>query len=397
MPAATIGEDDLPVLRSTILRLLSQSPTQPLPAISDAGWQALTRIAALHRLQPLLHHYHGQNTAVPEGVRAGWHDAFRAAALTALNTTGELAHTVRLLESAGLAPLALKGAWLAWHAYPHPALRPMRDIDLLLSAETVVPAFELLRAHGYAFDGPDQLATEEVIRFDKHMPPLVSPRGVLVELHQRLWEIDGRMDHASPAADLAAIRARAVRIGGIAYLAPQDTLVHLIIHAVYDHRLDCGPLVLSDIAALLAHSPTDWDAFWAEAHRGGWERGAWLVLALVRAHAPGAGVTLPADLAPPPAGFEQLAADLLLQELGTRQSAGVAATFNAAGPAAFLRRIFARRKRTDTHTAIRDLSAEGGFAAWAGSRLRRPARDLLRSTVRDQARDLARLSRWLDT
>jgi len=395
--AAAPGEADLPRLRRLLLALLAGQTPADLPAPEDAAWPALDAMAALHRLRPLLHHRQRDNAAIPPALRAGWAEAYRASALSALILSGDLAATVGLLEQAGMAPLALKGAWLARHAYPHPALRPMRDLDLLLTPDTAIPAFRLLLDHGYRQDGAHHLTLEETVRLDKHMPPLLSPRGTVIELHQRLWEVDGRMDHAAPAAREAAIRARAIRTGPIGYLAPQDTLAHLIIHAVYDHRLDCGPLVLSDIAFLLAAVPVDWDGFWAEARAGGWQRGAHLVLALVRAHAPGVEIVFPADLPPCPADLAELAADLLLQELETRQSAGVAATFTAAGPAAFLRRILARRKGADDlHEVARDLSAEGGFAAWAGSRLLRTARDLARRDVRDQSRDLARLSRWLD-
>lgn len=395
MPAP--GEEALPRLRHLLLDLIAGHSPAGLAGLDEAAWQALDRMAALHRLQPLLHHHHRADPAIPEVVRTHWAEVYRASALSALALSADLSATAGLLEQAGMAPLALKGAWLAWHAYPHPALRPMRDLDLLLTPDTVIPAFELLQANGYRQDGAHHLTLEETVRLDKHMPPLVSPRGITIELHQRLWEVDGRMDHAAPSAGEAAIRARAIRSGALAFLAPQDTLAHLIIHAVYDHRLDCGPLVLSDIAFLLAAAPVDWDAFWAEAHAGGWQRGAHLVLALVKAHAPSAAISLPADLPPCPADLADLSAGLLLQDLETRQSAGVAATLTAAGPAAFLRRILARRKGADDQDAVaRDLSAEGGFAAWAGGRLVRTVRELARREVRDQSRDLARLSRWLD-
>jgi hypothetical protein len=387
---------DLSCLRQTLLGLLAASPAA-LPELSPDDWERLDGIAALHRLQPLLHHRHRDNPAIPAATRAEWQAEFRRAATDSLILGAELTKTAAMLEEAGLAPIALKGAWLAWHAYPHPALRPMRDIDLLLTSDTVVAGFELLRGHGYVLDGPLELSLDDVIRLDKHMPPLISPRGVTIELHHRLWEIDGRMDHAAPADDEGAIRARAIRSGALAYLAPQDLLAHLIIHAIYDHRLDCGPLVLSDVSFLLQRSEIDWGRFWAEAAAGQWQRGAQLVLSLVRAHDPAAPVIVPAGLPPVPADLDALAADLLLQELETRRSAGVFATLAASGTKSLMMRIFARRHGGgETHTVRRDLGEEGGFAVWAGSRLTRTVRELARRDVRRQSLALARLSRWLD-
>lgn len=397
MGRAAPGGHDLADLRAILLSLLGGTVPAAAARLSRQDWSGVDRMAALHRLQPLLHHLHRDDAAIPADVRDAWREAFRHAALRALAASGELAQTLGLLEGAGLAPVALKGAWLAWHAYPHPALRPMRDIDLLLTPATVIPAYRLLLAQGYRRLGAEELPLEDIVRVDKHMPPLLSPRGLVIELHQRLWEIEGRMDHAAPRADEAAIRARAIRCGEATFLAPADLLAHLIIHAVYDHRLDCGPLVLSDVAWLLRTAPADWPAFWAGARAGGWERGAHLVLALAARHAPDLAISFPPDLPALPPGSETLAAALLLQELDTRQSAGFAATVATGGLRATVSRLLARRTGGDQPATGRNLSAEGGFAAWAGSRLARTFGQLARGDVRRQSRGLARLSRWLDS
>ena len=69
---------------------------------------------------------------MPAAIAGSWRAAHRRAAITALAQCADLARTAGLLEAAGFAPIALKGAWLAHHAYPEPAQRPMRDLDLLV-------------------------------------------------------------------------------------------------------------------------------------------------------------------------------------------------------------------------------------------------------------------------
>lgn len=316
------------------------------------------------------------------------------AAFEAMRCSAELSEVVGLLERGGFAPIALKGAWLAWHAYPHPALRPMRDLDLWVPFESIIPAYEALQANGYEPAEYSQLPLEQAITLDKHLPPLRSPRGLYLELHHRLWEVDGRMDHSAPLSDQDAMRSRAIRVNGVCYLAPQDTLAHLIIHAVYDHRLDCGPLVLSDIEFLLSRWAIDWDDFWRDAELGGWLRGGALVMEMVRKHAP----HLPVPEVPLPCAAQaDLAVELLLQDLDTRQSAGVVATFRAAGIGPFLRRVLARRGLEGQLGVRRDLKGEGGFTVWAGRRILRTIRELTREPVRSQANALTQLSRWLDS
>ena len=90
---------------------------QPCPAgldhLSGADWAELDRIAARQRLQPLLHARQRDNPAVPEAIRAGWAQAYRAAALATLTIQADLADCLALLRAQGIEPLALKGAWLA--------------------------------------------------------------------------------------------------------------------------------------------------------------------------------------------------------------------------------------------------------------------------------------------
>jgi hypothetical protein len=383
---------DLPALRRSLLALLGQGAADRL---EPAEWQALDRLAALHRLGPLLHAERGSDEAVPGAIRDGWRAAHRLSAIQALAMRAALEECFTLLEQAGHQPIALKGAWLARRAYPAPALRPMRDLDIWVPVECVLNAYHVLLGCGYVQAEPPEMTLEEVVRLDKHMPPLLSPRGVVVELHHHLWEPAGRLDHASPSADEAAIRGRAmVDSDGIRMLAPQDLLAHLVVHAVYSHRLDCGPLLLTDIDFLLRVTPINWPQFWAEADAGNWHSGARLVLELVGHWRPGAAIELAGDPAPPE--LLDMAPDLLLQELDTRQSAQLAAATLNSGPARLLQRLLGRRSATGEAEVTRDMSHEGGALGWAASRAWRSASQLARGDVRRQSRQLAALSKWLD-
>ena len=389
---------DRPALRRVLLELVGTGPAPDLSGMTAPDWAELGRIAALHRLQPLLHVQHRELHTIPADLAAEWQSAHRIAALRAMVQLAELAETCALLERAGFAPIALKGAWLAVHAYGEAAQRPMRDLDLLVTPETVVPAYQALLAAGYTLARPSEMTLDEVVRLDKHMPPLIAPRGTVVELHQYLWERDGRLDHASPAGDEAALRARSqIAADGLRYLDPQDLLAHLIVHAVYSHRLDCGPLVLTDIDLLLRATPIDWPRFWSAANAQGWRSGARLLLELTALYRPGALIDFGADQGEPaPPQLIAAAPDLLLQELDSRASAGLAAATLKAGPAKLAERIAGRRSIKGEAAVTRQTSSDGGALAWAGSRVLRSLRDLAHRDVRDQSRQLAALSKWLD-
>ena len=389
---------DLPALRRILLDMVGTRQVPDLAALGVRDWAALNAMASQHRLKPLLYVQLGASPALPPELRADWQAEHRVAALRAMLTRQELIDCAHLLEAAGLAPIALKGAWLTRHAYPDPALRPMRDIDLLVPRDGVLAGYAALLAAGYTELEPPEMPLAQVVRLDKHMPPLLAPRGTVIELHHRLWEPDGRLDHASPAQNEAALRSRAVcDDDGLHYLAPHDTLAHLIVHAVYSHRLDCGPLLLPDIDFLVQAAPIDWAAFWTQASAEGWRSGARLVLDLVAQYRTGAAIDFGPDSGPPsPPELFEAAPDLLLQDLDTRGSAGLAAAALKAGPAKLLQRLRGRRGAHGEGEVTRSMEHEGGMLGWAGSRAWRSLTQLARADVRRQSRQLAALSQWLD-
>lgn len=378
---------DLAAQQRFLLDLVAATGVPPLGEVSPGDWAVVDAIAAQHRLQPLLHARHGHRKDIPGQTRTTWRTAHRLSAMHALAQRADLVGTCALLERQGFSPVALKGAWLSRHAYPEAAQRPMRDLDLLVPPEQVIPAFRALLKHGLRQEAPAEMTVEEIVRLDKHMPPLTTRRGTRVELHHRLWELDGRLNHASPSPALFANKAALTDSDGVRFLCPQDQLVHLIVHAVYSHRLDCGPLVISDISLLIQKENIDWMQFWSDATQHAWRNGARLMLELVAHYRPETPIDFAADQGPAvPAALLGLAPALLLQNLDTRHSAGFAAAALSGGSASLAARLSGRRA----------AGGLGGVLYWAGSRLVRNVRDLARRDVRQQSRQLAALSTWLD-
>ena len=259
-------------------------------ALGEAGWAALDRLAAQHRLRPLLAHERterGADWPVPAAIDAAWRAAQRQAAMRSVQMMRSLVRASAVLAGAGIAHAALKGATLAWTHYPHPALRRMRDLDLLVEPARALEAYRLLQDAGFGVAEGFSTPPEYSLAHEKHFAPLVDAVfGVALELHYRCTDAGEGVLPLRDAGPLLA-RATTATIGGAAIpvLAPTDTLLHLIVHAVYDHSFDIGPLLLTDIAHLARGAAIDWAAFWDMADAGGWRRSAALCLALAeRAH-----------------------------------------------------------------------------------------------------------------
>lgn len=376
----------------------------PLTWPDLAGWDMLDAMAGQHRLRPLLLHRARAcgNWPVPEAILANWEAANRDAAFSSLRHKAALADLAAILDAAAIPFLALKGARLAWRDYPAPGLRPLRDIDLLVAEADVQRAFAALEAAGLVpADGEDDEAHAEALEHDKHLPPLWHrKRDVLVELHHRLTDPPARHGYHMPQLDPATVMARAEPdAAGVRFPAGDDMLAHLIIHALYNHRLDCGPLVLADIHFLLASGEVAATRFWEGAAAQGWTRGAVLLLALTERYFGPHGLALPEGTSPPPVHVLAAAEDALLQDFETRDHAEAVADLFAARSIKALAASIAGRLRPSKRSAANDAAqgVGGGWIAWLGRRLARLWRRIGNARANREARQAAAMLRWIQS
>jgi len=279
------------LLQSRLLDLLSTHRSiDPdwIAELGQGGWQVLLGMARQHRVLPLLHWRLSRERVglpVPQPVRERLAIGFRRSAMNALHMQRELILIHRVLDGAQIPHLALKGAYLAFYAYPHPALRPMRDLDVLVQKETALRAYQALSGSGFTRMKKVRGNLEAVMEGQQHLPPLVSAStGVRVELHTRFSKpVPGSEKPDLTNDDLFWERAikRTVAGASLTYTSPTHLLLHLIDHAVYMHRLNNGPLALTDLAYLLEDHEIDWSVFWQHTERRSKGRGTRLVFAMV--------------------------------------------------------------------------------------------------------------------
>lgn len=293
------------------------------PRFSETDWQFVDRCASQHRLRPLLlDRLSGswEGWQIPDNIRQNWQARSKRAAIRALDRHAVTVEVTRTLEQAGIASAVLKGGALGVH-YGNPALRPMRDIDILVAPAHAPEAFARLLAAGLIRRAEVSGTSHIDYATHKHLEALWSPRRkVAVELHTALVDQPrgAREDEALMQIDDLLARRRAIKLGShtVPVLGWAETMLHLIVHAVYDHQLNNGPLVLSDCAVLARDPEADWEQFRQIAERSGRGAGARLVFAIIDRYAPQppAGA-FSLGLSTDPALVEQSAL-LMLQDTG---------------------------------------------------------------------------------
>lgn len=347
------------------------APTR-LQGMTAEDWQALQHVARQHRLGPMLHYrflVSQQRSLLPAAVRDDWERQYRKSATRSLVIQHALVTVQARLLDAGIRSAALKGAWLAWQMYDEPALRPMRDIDLLVADDQVEQAYAVLIAAGAGPAPKSNISVGEARASHKHMPPLVfgHPR-VCFEIHWRLSLPAPDEDPQAQIAQTTALLARSVDVivgkEKVTCLDPTDTLLHLIAHAVYDHRLDNGPTILSDLAAILTKADIDWPRFWEMLDSQGRRPGAELLFALVAEYHHIQPERLGnAASCKPPAELIEAAKALMIKDLDQRTEVYFDAEMVAAGNLFGKARMIGRRAFPPRHI-VAHYSGRSTESSW---------------------------------
>jgi hypothetical protein len=377
---------------------------------SARDWAKLAVVARQHRLEPALHNFvltNNEPGAIPDSLRRQWSEAFRTATVRSLRNQERLIRINAILCAAEIPYAALKGSWLAYHAYPHPALRPMRDLDILVPAGRALETFEALLAAGFErmqqYDTPLEFAAAA----QKHLPPIRCPvMDVVVEVHNCIFMPDAGPEHLPAEVQTDRLLERRVwyPIGDvpIPFLSGTDTLLHLILHSAFDHVFNNGPLVIGDVAFLLARATIDWDAFWARASAGGWMRGCALMLHIAGRYHQIPPISWPDRKALiPPDDIVTAALDLMFQDDSVRAKIALVAEMQAprSVPAWFT--LLWSRIVPPAHV----LAAYAGvprsgrniwwlYPSWLASKLSELARTVLVSAHRHDAMRTRTVKQW---
>jgi hypothetical protein len=261
-------------------------------------WEQLLELAFHHDLAPLLLRSLetiDRPAAVPASILTKLQRARAANALRNRLLFEELACLLNSARSRRIDVIALKGAALAETVYGDRALRPMRDLDLLVRQEHLAEVEAFLTSRGYGLNREWARAEDWHRRHDYHLAYRKQPDGLpplCIELHWHLvvpsWtcrpDLDGLWARAVPAT-IAGI--------GAMTLSPEDAVLHLCLHAC-KHRLTAALRTYCDIAETLRRYSAhfDWPAVRDRALE--WRMGEFVhvPLAIARdvlgAHVPGA-------------------------------------------------------------------------------------------------------------
>jgi len=217
------------------------------PVDEPVDWDLLLKTARNHRLGALL--FEGlsrSSVTVPPRIRTKLERAFHlelAKSVVRQHYVEQMATAARRL---GRPVCLLKGAAFADRLYTHPSTRTMADIDVLVRPDDFASFSAELGALGFE----SHLHSDHATCFRHRYT------GVFIELHQSLTSCAKYLGIQTEALLERSIRAR--RFDGLRSLSLEDHLLHLSLHASFQHGFR-QPAVNAWDAKLLVEQP-DFDA-----------------------------------------------------------------------------------------------------------------------------------------
>ncbi|MBA4374007.1 MAG: hypothetical protein C0402_14245 [Thermodesulfovibrio sp.] len=250
----------------TLLHALRKGDEQVVAqfrAITTDGWNNILSQLTLTGLAPL---FFSRLTStsfaadVPAPVLQALQEEYFLHAARNMIILNDLCSLLEALRPRGITAVVLKGGCLAGMVYGDIALRPMRDIDILVRKKDLEEAEQVLIGMGY---GPAERPPirEQCLRHH-HLIPFTRPGGPPIEVH---WSLTPAGCCFPMTMEELEEKTTEIRINGSSalMLCPGDLLLHLCLHICTNHRFSMPELRnLCDIVEVLRHygDGIDWQS-----------------------------------------------------------------------------------------------------------------------------------------
>jgi hypothetical protein len=210
----------------------------------------------------------GVEDAIPEPQRTAFRDAHAGATARNALLLSDAAEVQGAFAAAGIESVILKGPGLLVAHYPDIGARHVSDVDILVRWADSDRADGAVRALGGKPKRDLLIPMEEGKGGHRHLTPLVTPRGVIIEIHGRL---PGAATSDAAVGDLIG-RSRDVSWQMRALRIPSEPdLAAMICLHVFDYHGGLDEYVLrhlADLAVLMGKGTTRWNEVEARVESG---------------------------------------------------------------------------------------------------------------------------------
>lgn len=241
-PATSIRTSE--ALWSLLSAALHDTPARPLNLARDE-WDGLMDLARFCGIAGMLYPAVVSLPAPrqpPPDLLTRWRMTAMQTAMREARRASLATDIAGAMEAGGVRVIGLKGIVLR-SLYPHPDLREMGDVDLLVRPGDLAAAGRVLERAGLR-----RISVQENLENWWH------PTGTLFEIHHRLFVPRARVRGDREFEEALRTRASRTEAGGGGTIAPQaeDSAVYAVLHMVKHIRSNgFGPRDFADLAVLM--------------------------------------------------------------------------------------------------------------------------------------------------
>ena len=229
---------------------------EQLKTLSDQEWTSLIDLADEQMVGPTLRHHLLSpvfTPALPDQIRQLAGTSLRRTAIANMRIHSDFRRVVLALHERGIPVIALKGLHLLSLVYGDLALRATGDVDLLVPAKDLISAGAVVEELGYAPLTAYHARSRALPYSWHHLPRFLKGGAPPVEIHWHIVSPDSTL-----SVDVRDLWDRAVpaRIAGVEVLvfSPEDLLLHLCVHATYQHLCEFSARPSCDLAETIRRS-----------------------------------------------------------------------------------------------------------------------------------------------
>ena len=225
----------------------------------EIDWQKILAYAEDQFVLPLLYRNLNGSSVLPTELEESLRSTYLETARINLSHVQSLKELLVLFRNDQIDCIVLKGLSLAVGLYGNIAVRPSRDIDLLLHLEDIPSALKHTLSVGYQFYNVP-LNRESDLQFENEILLYNPESEIFLELHWSLFD----SPHYQSKLDLSWFWNPRIPVNvgttTIMSLAAEANLIYLCGHLVYHHKGN-ELLWLNDIAELISQSQVffDWE------------------------------------------------------------------------------------------------------------------------------------------
>jgi hypothetical protein len=257
--------DQATVLRTAVATIYSAEAAiswSQLADRSDIDWSGVADIALATNLGPILYQAVNQVDSdaklhdILERLRSSYFETASRNMLLVNNLTVLL----QKLWGANIPVIVLKGGALAQTVYPDLALRPMVDLDLLLSFPDLEKAIEILETEGYGPIDLQPLADDSGLFWSEQSFARPGDQNHPVEIHWHLLDSPSYTSRFSTEDVIQRATTFSINNHEALMLCPEDQLLHLSAHYIY-HHMGNLPAAQVDIGLIVERykQEIEWD------------------------------------------------------------------------------------------------------------------------------------------